>query len=241
MRLRNSFFRICRFSWASFKIACYLPVYLHISMKKISLLIYAILMFAATLPAQEADLDLVQFSGMVVTGDSLYPVPYVNIRIKNLNRGTTSDYYGFFSLVARKGDVIQFSAIGFKQGQFKIPDTLRANRYSLIQMLTNDTILLKETVIYPWPTKEQFKHAFVWNEIPDDDLTIAQKNLDKLEMRERARAMPMDGSMNYRNYMQQEVGKLYYKGQIQPMNIFNPFAWAEFIKAWKRGDFKKKN
>jgi hypothetical protein len=24
------------------------------------------------------------------------------------------------------------------------------------------------------------------------------------------------------------------------MNIFNPFAWAEFIKAWKRGDYKKK-
>ncbi|RYY10091.1 MAG: carboxypeptidase-like regulatory domain-containing protein, partial [Chitinophagaceae bacterium] len=25
-----------------------------------------------------------------------------------------------------------------------------------------------------------------------------------------------------------------------PQNIFNPFAWNEFIKAWKRGDFKNK-
>jgi hypothetical protein len=24
------------------------------------------------------------------------------------------------------------------------------------------------------------------------------------------------------------------------MNIFNPVAWGEFVKAWKRGDFKKK-
>ena len=23
-------------------------------------------------------------------------------------------------------------------------------------------------------------------------------------------------------------------------NILNPFAWAEFVKAWKRGDFKSK-
>lgn len=210
-------------------------------MNKFSLTIFALLLLSIRLYAQEADNDLVQFSGMVVTGDSLFPVPYVNIKIKNLNRGTTSDYYGFFSLVARKGDIIQFSAVGFRKGEYRIPDTLRSNRYSMIQMLTNDTILLKETVIYPWPTREQFKQAFVWNEIPDDDLTIAQKNLDKQEMRARAMAMPMDGSMNYRNYMEQQVGKLYYKGQIQPMNIFNPFAWAEFIQAWKRGDFKKKN
>jgi len=210
-------------------------------MNKFSLSIFALVLIATGLNAQETDNDLVQFSGMVVTGDSLFPVPYVNIKIKQTYRGTTSDSYGFFSLVARKGDVVQFSAIGFKKGEYRIPDTLSSNRYSMIQMLTNDTILLRETVIYPWPSKEQFRQAFVWNEIPDDDLTIAQKNLDKMEMRERARAMPMDGSMNYRNYMQQQVGKLYYKGQIQPMNIFNPFAWAEFIQAWKRGDFKKKN
>lgn len=210
-------------------------------MKKLLLTIFTLLFFGNLLFAQETDLDLVQFSGMVVTGDSLFPVPWVNIKIQGQNRGTTSDYYGFFSLVARKGEVVEFSAIGFKKGQYHIPDTLRTNRYSLIQIMTNDTILLKETVIYPWATKEQFKMAFVRNQIPDDDLTIAQKNLDRIMIRERAAAMAMDGSMNYRNYMDQQVSKLYYRGQIQPMNIFNPFAWAEFIQAWKRGDFKKKN
>ncbi|HOP13153.1 MAG: carboxypeptidase-like regulatory domain-containing protein [Lentimicrobium sp.] len=190
--------------------------------------------------AQVQESDLVQFSGVVVAGDSIRAVPFVNIRIKGSNRGTTSDLYGFFSLVARKGDVIQFSAVGFKKGSYRIPDTLSASRYSLVQIMTNDTILLKETVIYPWPTPEQFKQAFVWNKIPDDDLTIARKNLDKMEMRERALAMPMDGSMNYRNYMDNQVSKLYYRGQAQPIPLFNPFAWAEFIKAWKRGDFKRK-
>ena len=32
-----------------------------------------------------------------------------------------------------------------------------------------------------------------------------------------------------------------YQGQTPPMNIFNPAAWADFIQAWKRGDFKNKN
>jgi hypothetical protein len=36
--------------------------------------------------------------------------------------------------------------------------------------------------------------------------------------------------------------KSYYAGgQIPPMNILNPFAWAQFFEAWKRGDFKRKS
>ena len=31
------------------------------------------------------------------------------------------------------------------------------------------------------------------------------------------------------------------KDAFDPQNIFNPVAWSEFIKAWKRGDFKRKN
>jgi hypothetical protein len=38
----------------------------------------------------------------------------------------------------------------------------------------------------------------------------------------------------------QNSARLSYAGQVAPMNIFNPFAWNEFIKAWKRGDYKKK-
>ena len=205
--------------------------------------IFILLLFllSGTLFAQRTDNDRVQFAGMSVASDSLQPVPYVNIKIKGYNRGTISDFYGFFTLVAHKGDVIEFSAMGFKKGSYPIPDTLRSNRYSMVHIMAQDTILLKETVIYPWPTPEQFRHAFVWDKIPDDDLTIAQKNLDKMEMRERAMAMPMDGSMNYRNYMGNQVNKLYYRGQLQPNQLLNPFAWAEFVKAWKRGDFKRKD
>lgn len=206
-----------------------------------ALFFFSLFLFSGALFAQRTDGDLVQFSGMIVASDSLQAVPYVNIKVRGFNRGTISDFYGFFSLVARKGDVIEFSAMGFKKGAYAIPDTLRSNRYSLVHIMAQDTILLKETVIYPWPTPEQFRQAFVWDRIPDDDLTIAQRNLDRMEMRERARAMPMDGSMNHRNYMDNQVSRLYYRGQAQPISLFNPFAWAEFIKAWKRGDFKKKD
>ena len=122
---------------------------------------------------------LVQFSGVIVTFDSLQPIPFSSIMIKNSNRGTISDYYGFFSFVAKMKDTIEFSALGFKKALFIIPDTLTDHRCSMIQILKQDTILLKEVMIFPWPTKEQFKEAFLHLRIPDDDLTRAEKNLDK--------------------------------------------------------------
>jgi hypothetical protein len=184
--------------------------------------------------------DLVQFSGAVVTGDSLRPVSFTHIIDHNTGFGTISDYYGYFSFVARKGDSITFSAVGFKKSHFIIPDTIHSNRYTMFQVMTSDTVYLDETVIYPWPTKEQFKEAFLTLEIPDDDYEIARKNLERYELYVRAEAMPMDGSMNYRNYIDQTVSKLYYAGQTQPISLLNPFAWAQFIKAWQDGKFKRK-
>jgi hypothetical protein len=190
--------------------------------------------------SQEGDDNLVQFSGVVVTADSIQPIPFTHIIIANTHRGTVSDYYGYFSFVAKKLDTIVFSSVGFKQDTFFIPDTITGYRYSLIQVMSRDTIMLSETVIYPWPTVEEFKEAFLNLEIPDDDLEIARKNLDKQELQMRGDAMRMNGSMNYRNYTQQQTSKLYYAGQTTPISILNPFAWAEFIKAWREGKFKRK-
>ena len=66
---------------------------------------------------------LIQFSGVVVTGDSLKPVPFTNIFVKGSNHATVSDYYGFFSFAAEEMASITFSAVGFKRASFVIPDT----------------------------------------------------------------------------------------------------------------------
>ncbi len=202
-------------------------------------LILAMCIFAAA-QGQERDGDLVQFSGVVVTNDSLIPLPYTTVIIKNTSRGTISDYYGFFSFVARVNDTIQFSAVGFKKTTFVIPDTLNENRYSIIQMMSRDTVQLRETVIYPWPSKEQFKEAFLKMRLPDDDMARAKRNLARAEMKARGKAMPMDGSMNFKNAMQTEYTRVYHAGQLPPNNLLNPLAWASFIKAWKNGEFKRK-
>ena len=63
---------------------------------------------------------LVQFSGMVLDGTNqeLIPVPYTNVLVKGKGRGTYTDFDGFFSIVAEKGDEIEFSAIGYRTLNF---------------------------------------------------------------------------------------------------------------------------
>jgi len=187
------------------------------------------------------DSRLIQFSGIVVTGDSLKAIPFVSIQIVGTYIGTSTEFNGFFSMVAKMGDTIQFSSIGYRNSRFVIPDTLTLMRYTLIQMLQTDTILLKETVIYPWPTLSSLQAAIINYKVPEDDYDRAMKNLALQEMKERGEYMAMDGSMNYRYQMQQVVNRSYYNGQYMPYQFLNPFAWAQFIEAWKAGKFKKKD
>jgi hypothetical protein len=207
---------------------------------KIYIVIILSLIFS-DIHAQVKEKVPIQFSGIVVTSDSLKPVSFTNIIIKNSYRGTTADFNGFFSFVALEGDEIIFSAIGYKKAIFKIPDTLSKNRYSLIQALTTDTIMLAETIIHPWPSREQFKNAFYALKVPADDYDIAIKNLALEDLKIMIREYKMDGGMNYKNYIEQQTNKLYYAGQLPPNNLLNPFSWAQFIKAWQNGDFKSKD
>ncbi|TND07182.1 MAG: hypothetical protein FD123_3327 [Bacteroidetes bacterium] len=182
---------------------------------------------------------VVQFSGVVVDADSLQPVPFTAVIIQNTHRGTFADVSGYFSFVAQPGDTIQFTTLGYKDNSFVIPDTLKQTRYSLIQLMKRDTYELREAVIYPWPTKEQFKDAFLKLDIPDDDLARAQKNLDQQAMLIGVASIGADGSSNFRSGMQQQSNKMYYAGQLPPNNLLNPVAWSRFVKAWRSGALKK--
>jgi len=198
-------------------------------------------LFANCSVAQNQDIgdeNLVQFSGLVMTSDSLQGIPYTNIVVKNRNVGTSSNYKGFFSFVAKEGDTVQFSTIGFQDNQYVIPEDLEDDKYSVIQLMTQDTVYLPETIVNPWPTQEQFKQAFINADIPDDAVERAKKNLREEKLEKINEGMVMDAKENTDYYLRKEAKKYYYAGQEPPMNIFNPFAWAKFIEAWKNGDFK---
>ena len=184
--------------------------------------------------------SVVQLFGVVMTADSLKGIPSVSIVVKGQNRGTITNDQGVFSIVVLKGDAVEFTSIGYKPQLVNIPKSLQGNQHSIIQLMVNDTVYLPATIIKPRISKEQFERDFVNTKIPDDDITIARNNNNQATRRMLMATLPSDGREASNQYLRQSANKLYYSGQVAPQNIFNPFAWNEFIKAWKRGDFKKK-
>jgi len=183
----------------------------------------------------------IQISGVVVDADSLKPVPFVSVLIKGTKRGTITDYYGFFTLVASPGDELQFFSLNHKNGVYKLDDTLQQTHYYIIHSLVKDTIQLPSVSVYPWPTKEEFKRAFLNLDLSDTDYDRAAKNLDRKELSYNERNYTMDAQANYQYAMQQQLTKMYSLGQYPTINLLNPIAWAQFIEAWRKGKFKNNN
>ncbi len=184
--------------------------------------------------------SVVQLYGIVMTADSLVGIPAVSVSIKGTSRGTVTNNQGVFSIVALKGDVIDFTHVSFKPKTITIPRNIEGNQYNIVQLMVEDTFYLPATIIKPKPSAEQFARDFANTKVPDDNIEVARQNNDAAKRRVLMQSTPSDGggatALQFRNI----ANKATYQGQLPPMNIFNPAAWAEFIKSWKRGDFKNK-
>ncbi|MCO5240385.1 MAG: carboxypeptidase-like regulatory domain-containing protein [Chitinophagaceae bacterium] len=209
----------------------------------ISYLFFSLLLtpFAAKAQFESLKDSVVQLYGIVMTHDSLKGIPGVTVMVKGQNRGTITNEQGVFSIVVLKGDEVQFSHVTYRTETDKIPTNLEGNQFNMVKLLAQDTIYLPTAIIKARPTREQFERDFVNNEVPDDGIEIARQNTSEAKRRILARSLPRDGRENSNYMLNKSAQGYYYSGQAPPMNIFNPFAWNEFVKAWKRGDFKKKN
>ncbi|HJS55381.1 MAG TPA: carboxypeptidase-like regulatory domain-containing protein [Chitinophagaceae bacterium] len=185
--------------------------------------------------------SVVQLYGIVMTADSLVGIPAVSVVIKGQNRGTLTNNEGVFSIVVLKGDVIEFTHVSYKPKIVTIPKNLEGNQYSVVQLMIADTVYLPATIIRPRPTAAQFARDFANTKVADDDLEIARRNTSVAQRRALAKTLPSDGREASAIQLKNVATRATYTGQVPPQNIFNPAAWVEFIEAWKRGDFKKKN
>jgi len=216
-------------------------------MKRQQIKITAILLFVVASLASygqrtKDSIRVVQFSGLVVTeqNEEVVPLPYTNIGIKGTSRGTVSEINGFFSLVGRVGEKVVFSHLGYQTVEFEIPDTITSNMYSFIQIMSQDSILLPEAVIYPWPSREFFEIEFLAIDVSDEMQERAKENLAKNALSRLRETVPADGGEAASFYLKEQAAASYYEGQFRPQKIFDLVAWSKFIAAWKRGDFKKK-
>jgi len=210
--------------------------------KNILYLLFFLFLIPVTATAQFENYkdSVIQLYGVVMSADSLQALPSVSIVVKGRNQGTLTNDQGVFSIVVLKGDRIEFTSVGYKPKEVLIPRNLDGNQQSMIQLMVEDTVYLPATIIKKYPTRQEFERDFVNTPMPDDQQEIARKNLSEANRQALIAVYPRDGREAGNYYLKQNARKYYSAGQLPPQNIFNPLAWAEFIKSWKQGDFKRK-
>jgi hypothetical protein len=189
------------------------------------------------------DSTLIQFSGLLLSSDSLYPIQFAYIYIAHKPYGNHyTNLDGYFSFVAQAGDTIVFTHAEYNPSRLVIPDSLKSFKYSVVKLMTKDTVYLPGFTLKALPSRAVFDDMFVKMEIPNDDIQRAKNNLQREEMREQSRLLNgTDASEAYKNMARQYASAVNYSaGQIPANNLLNPFAWAQFFEAWKRGDYKRK-
>jgi hypothetical protein len=205
------------------------------------LIIISILIAGIFTPTLSQDYEkLIQLSG-VVRNEYLQPLQFVHILIMNQHRGTISDTRGMFSFVVHPRDTIMFSAVGYKRTGLIIPDTLPSFNYPVDVIMEGDTIEIREVIILPWKTYEEFKVAFISIELPDDDLKRAYRNLAMIKHQIHNPNAAPDPDLNYQYHLREQYNEMYTVGQTPYYSIFNPMRWAEFFKYLEEGKFKDPN
>jgi hypothetical protein len=189
-----------------------------------------------SIEAQAQDKKLIQLTGKI-TDELLQPLPFAHILVLDDYRGAITNIYGNFSLVVEEEDSVLVSAVGFKRNYLVMPRNLSSQFLQMDIILRIDTLAIAEAQIYPWKTYEEFKDAFVNLKLPTDDMERARRNIALIRTQIIMDHEP-SARQNFKYVMEQQYQQTFTQGQFPSYQIFNPFAWAKFFKALKRGDFK---
>lgn len=204
----------------------------------IALLLLSVFCTAQLAKAQQKK-RIIQLSGVVIEEDTVNgkPVPGVHVYVPKAGRGTTTNNVGFFSMPVLTGDEIVISSVGYQHQTFVVPDDSPEYQTIIITML-QDTTLLPEVVVMPFPTEEVFKEAVLALNLPMEDERVDKKNMNQELLALMVKTTPMDGYQNQRYYLNQWAGSTNSKFQPVTNPFLNPFNWVKFFNSLKKN--KKK-
>jgi len=202
--------------------------------------LYAILILMLSFGFVKAqDKPLVQFSGVIYNQDSNVVVPYVNVTNRtDRNKTFSANYQGYFSFVAREGDTIVFSSIGYRREALVIPRNLPEKKYTVIVKMKQEIKNLPAVSVYPWASMDEFNREFMAMKFADDDLEIAKKNVHKSSLLAMSKSLPRDAqelnTINFQNNHVALSNKVINQRGANP--LLNPCAWASVINQIMQGD-----
>jgi len=216
------------------------PIFVKITYLYALILLSGLFFTSQELAAQDKqEKKVIQLSGIVLNADSTDAVPGVNIYVPKKGRGTVSGRFGYFSMPVLEGDTIVFTFIGLKKQSFTVPEEMDQDRISLILTMEVDEIALAEIEVMPYPTEDEFKQAVLAMSVVDP-MAISRTNMRPEMLLRWAESMPASGGENFRAFQEAQLLQNQDIYGPRPLRILDPFAWSQFIRSIKRGDFKSK-
>ena len=186
---------------------------------------------------------VVQFTGIVVTGDSLLGVPGATVYVARTGLGTVSNAYGYFSLAVLTGDSIVIRSLGLATQTVVIPKDYQPKNYSVIIPLRVDALLLGEVRVFPYASERDFQEAYLALRLPGGTGREAATKADEQLLRQVFLTQPVGAVANFRQTMQTQrydydrsLGRAPNQYSNDP--LLNPFNWLRLIKQVKRGELK---
>lgn len=107
--------------------------------------------------AQDLPANIIVLEGHVLTSDSLLAIPNAHIISKFNSWGTISNDEGRFIMYVSPYDSILFTSIGFAPLILHIDSTILASPRNYNVLMTKDTVMINEIVIYPYWDYETLK------------------------------------------------------------------------------------
>ena len=137
---------------------------------KIKLSLLVILLFNIVAIAQSS----YKLTGTVISTFDKLPIPGVNVNVLKSKKGVSTDFDGKFAIDVKKGDVLQFSSIGFAT-QMQIID----NQKTLSIALNENTSVLDDVVVIGYGTQKKSHLTGSISKVVNDDLDqIAVSRVD---------------------------------------------------------------
>ncbi|MDO7853646.1 carboxypeptidase-like regulatory domain-containing protein [Hymenobacter convexus] len=203
------------------------------------------LLLAAPSAHAQGKRKIIQFTGIVATGDSLLGVPGATIYVPKAGRGTSSNVYGYFSMAVLAGDSIVIRSLGYANYTVVIPPDYQRQSYSVVISLVEDATMLGEVRVFPYTTERDFKKAFLALRLPTEKGSAAADNLNQELMARIFRTQPMGAVANFRQTMQNQQYNQDVRAGFGPSTyannpLLNPFSWLKLVQQVKNGEFKKK-
>lgn len=206
------------------------------------LLVCALLGFWKSGFSQDTTVErkLLQVSGIIHNADTSTTVPYVTLtNLSYKNEYFNANHQGFFSFVARSGDTVRLSAVGYHSETLVIPEPRDNNSKNITLSLTmkQQIIDLPVVSVYPWASIDEFNYDFMNLEIADDDILIAKRNLSYETLAAMAEEVPRDaGEIQNISTVNRHIGltnKAISQRFANP--LFSPIAWGNFINQITKG------